>query len=328
MKVLITDHPWPDLDIERAILTAAGHELVAGPIEPLPRERIEALVAEHQPHAIMCCWAPVSELAIRTPADLRIVARLGVGLDNIAIAAATARGTWVTNVPDYCVEEVSDHAIAMLLAHWRGIVDFDRRVKRAEWDPASARLVRVRNMTVGIIGYGRIARLTARKLAQGFGVRVLVHSPTIRREHVIGTEVDAGVIAATLELIQHEADAIVLHLPLTPTTHHMIDDAFIDACHRRPMVINVSRGALVDNEALIRGLESGKLSCAALDVVEGEPQPPMSVVGRSDVVVTPHIAFSSDASLAELRRRASEEVVRVLAGEAPMHPCNAPGLGL
>ncbi len=324
MKVLITDHPWPELTIEQAICEAAGHELIAGPIEVQPAEAIEAFVAEHQPHAIMCCWAPVSARAIEAPRDLRVIGRLGVGLDNIAIPAASARGAWVTNVPDYCTEEVSDHVIAMLLAHWRGIVDFDRRAKQGEWNPASARLLRTRNMTVGIIGYGSIGKVTARKLSQGFGARVLATSPSLLDRFTIGTEIDPGVIAATTELIQLEADAIVLHLPLTQATQKMIDDTFIAGCKRKPLIINVSRGGLIDNDALVRGLDGGALSGAGLDVIEGEPSPPRALVERDDVIVTPHIAFSSDASLEELRRRCTEDIVRVLRGGAPLHPCNEP----
>ncbi len=324
MKVLITDHPWPDVAIEQAICEQAGHELIAGPIEALPRAEIDAFVAEHRPHAIMCCWATVSAQAIQSPPDLRVVARLGVGLDNIAIAAATERGAWVTNVPDYCVEEVSDHAIAMLLAHWRGLNDFDRQSKQGHWNSAAARLVRTRNMTVGIIGYGRIGRVTAHKLARGFGARVLAYSPSLLAEHVIGDELAPGVLVASVENIQSEADAIVLHLPLTEHNRHMIDAAFIAACRRKPMIVNVSRGGLIDNDALVRALDAGQLSGAGLDVVEGEPSPPLGVVGRPDVIATPHIAFTSDASLEELRRRCTEDVVRVLRGEAPLHPCNHP----
>jgi len=324
MKVLITDHPWPDLEIEQSICSSAGYELVAGPIEAASEQVINALVAEHDPNAIMCCWAPVSEQAIKSPHDLRVVARLGVGLDNIAIPAATARAAWVTNVPDYCVEEASDHAVAMLLSSWRGIQHFDRESKQGLWNSASARLSRVRNMTVGVIGYGGIGRVTARKLSQGFGARVLVSSPSLLRDHVIGSEVAPGVVVATTEVIQHEADAILLHLPLTEKTHHLVDDAFIAQCRRKPFLINVSRGGLIDNDALIRALDGGLLSGAGLDVVEGEPSPPLAVIGRADVIATPHIAFSSDASLAELRRRCTEDVVRVLRGESPLHPCNAP----
>jgi len=324
VKVLITDHPWPDVAIERAICERNGHELVAGPIEALPGSAIEALVAQHRPHAIMCCWAAVSAAAIQTPPDLRVVARLGVGLDNIAIPAATARGAWVTNVPDYCVEEVSDHVVAMLLSHWRGVTAFDRESKLGRWDPASARLVRTRNMTVGIIGYGRIGSATARKLSQGFGTRVLVNSPSLLREHRVGTEIASGISVASIEQIQQEADAIALHLPLTAATHHLVNDAFLAACRRKPILINVSRGGLIDSEALVRALDRGLLKAAALDVVEGEPTPPAAVVTRPDVIVTPHIAFSSDASLEELRQRCTEDVMRILRGEAPLHPCNAP----
>ena len=120
----------------------------------------------------MTCWAPVSAAAIQAPSGLRIVARLGVGLDNIAIDAASARGAWVTNVPDYCVEEVSDHALALLLAHFRGVAVLDRDTKALRWNPAGARLERVRDLTVGIVGFGRIGQATARKLA-AFGCTVL-----------------------------------------------------------------------------------------------------------------------------------------------------------
>jgi len=324
-KVVLTDHPWPDVAVEQAVFDAAGIELVAGPIEAPNAQAIEAIVAAHDPHAIICCWAQVSEQAIRLPSNLRIVARLGVGLDNIAISAATARGAWVTNVPDYCVEEVSDHAIATLLSHWRGVTAFDRDAKRGVWNPASANLKRTRNMTVGIVGYGRIGASTARKLSQGFGAKVLVTSPTLLVTHGSGSQLAPNVTVASIAAIQAQADAIILHLPLTSESQYLVDSTFLAALKRKPLLINVSRGGLIDNAALIHALDAGLLSAAALDVVEGEPNPPASVIGRADVIVTPHVAFSSDASLLELRQRCAEEVVRVLRGQAPHHPCNEPG---
>jgi D-3-phosphoglycerate dehydrogenase len=323
-KVVLTDHPWPDVTVEQAVLGAAGIELIAGPIEAPTAQAIEATIAQHNPHAIMCCWAQVSAAAIASPTNLRIVARIGVGLDNIVIPAATARGAWVTNVPDYCVEEVSDHAIALLLSHWRGVTAFDRDAKRGVWNPASANLKRTRNMTVGIIGYGRIGATTARKLAQGFGVKVLVTSPTLMVTQGSGSELAPNITVASIETIQAQADAIVLHLPLTGDSQHLINGAFVSALKSAPLLINVSRGGLVDNAALIHALDTGLLRGAALDVVEGEPSPPDEVIGRADVIVTPHVAFSSDASLLELRQRCSEEVVRVLRGQVPHHPCNEP----
>jgi D-3-phosphoglycerate dehydrogenase / 2-oxoglutarate reductase len=212
----------------------------------------------------------------------------------------------------------------MLLAHWRGIVHFDREAKRARWEPASARLTRTRNMTVGIVGYGRIGAKTARKVTQGFGARVLATSPSLLATQRPGEEVAPGVFIATLAGIQRDADAIVLHLPLHAASQHLIDDAFLQGCRRKPLLVNVSRGGLVDNDALVRALDAGLLGGAALDVVEGEPAPPQAVIGRRDVVVTPHIAFASAASLEELRRRCTEDVVRVLGGERPLHPCNVP----
>jgi D-3-phosphoglycerate dehydrogenase len=323
-KVVLTDHPWPDVAIEQSIFDAAGIELIAGPIETPTGAAVEAVVAQHRPQAIMCCWAPVSQQAIESAVDLKIVSRMGVGLDNVAVGAATKRGAWVTNVPDYCVEEVSDHVVAMLLSHWRGIVHFDNEAKSGNWKPASANLKRVRSMTVGIIGYGRIGQATARKLAQGFGTKVLAFSPTLLHLHSEGSLLSANITAASIATMQSNADAIVLQLPLTAENKHLIDARFLAALKRRPLIVNVSRGGLIDNTALIAALDAGRIAGAALDVIEGEPSPPMEVMARRDVIVTPHIAFSSDASLAELRRRCAEEVVRVLRGERPLHPCNAP----
>ncbi|MEI9964770.1 MAG: C-terminal binding protein [Caulobacteraceae bacterium] len=315
--VLITDYAWPDLDIEHAVLGAAGLDLVAGPAVPAPAEAIEALSRERQPAAIMTNWAEVSAAAIAAPADLRIVQRLGVGLDNIDVAAATARGAWVANVPDYCVEEVSDHAVGLMLAWARGIVAFDRAVKRGAWEPSSARLHRVADLTVGLFGFGRIGRRIAEKL-QPFGVRLLA---------VTRHPFDAGGVAVErvpLEAMLAAADAVIVNAPLNPDSHHLFDAARLGAMKPGAFLVNVSRGGIVDTPALIAALEAGHLSGAGLDVVEGEPDPPRALADRADVIITPHVAFSSAASLAELRRRACEEVVRVLRGEAPHNPCNRP----
>jgi D-3-phosphoglycerate dehydrogenase len=323
-RVVLTDHPWPGVEVETKILEAAGFELVAGPEQTPTAAEVEALVGANDPLAIMTCWAQVSAKAIASPKDLRVVGRMGVGLDNIVVPAVTARGGWVVNVPDYCVEEVSDHVVAMLLDAWRGITKFDLEVKHGRWQPATARLKRVANMTVGILGYGRIGGATARKLARGFGCRVLAMSRRLLSEQGAGHELEPGVTVATVEALQRECDAIVLNAPLTEDTRYIVNDAFLAACVRKPLIVNVSRGAMIDNAALVRALKSGQISGALLDVVEGEPNPPREVVDRSDVIVTPHIAFSSDASLLELRQRISEDIVRVLRGEAPRHPCNEP----
>ena len=313
--VLQTDFAWPDVEIERAVIEAAGHDLVTGSSVPPSTAAVEQLVEAARPDAIMTCWADVSARAISLPPALRIVQRIGVGLDNIDVAAATARGAWVANVPDYCVGEVADHAVALLLDWARGTVSFDRAVKSGTWDPSGARLRRVSDLAVGIIGYGRIGRATATRL-KAFGCRLLAAD-----RMPIG---DPGVEQRELDELLGAADVVIIHAPLTEATHHLLDAARLRAMRPGAFLINVSRGPIVDTEALIAALESGHLSGAGLDVVEGEPAPPRALVDRSDVIVTPHVGFSSDASLAELRRRAAEEVVRVLAGHAPVNPCNAP----
>jgi D-3-phosphoglycerate dehydrogenase len=315
-SVLLTDFAWPDDSVERQIIESAGFKLVSGPAKPSSAEEIEALVKQHQPSAILTCWAPVSAQAIAASEQLQIVARLGVGLDNIAVDAATQRGLWVTNVPDYCVEEVSDHAVGFAIAWTRGLVRFDRDVKNGSWNPASAKLRRLRNLTCGIVGYGRIGRRTAQKLS-AFNTRVLAYDPYPPKE-------ESKVEFVTLDQLLSQSDIVIVHAPLTEGTHHLINRSNLATVKHGALLINVSRGGVVDSDALIDALQSGRLDGVGLDVLESEPDVPAALLDHPGVMLTPHVAFSSDASLLELRRRASEEVVRVLKGEAPEQARNKP----
>ncbi|MFD3499376.1 C-terminal binding protein [Streptomyces sp. NPDC058678] len=314
--VLLTDYAWPDDSVERSVIEEAGHTLVTGPADPASAEAIEKLVAEHRPAGILTCWAPVSAGAIGTSPDLRIVARLGVGLDNIAVDTATERGVWVTNVPDYCVEEVSDHAVGMVLAWTRGLAVSDREVRAGRWDPAGARLRRLSTLTCGVVGYGRIGRATVRKLG-AFGSRILAHDPHPPKDA-------PGVEMVGLEELLRRSDVVILHVPLTPDTHHIIGAEQLELMAPGGLLVNVSRGGLVDTDAVVKALDSGHLDGAAFDVLETEPRVPAGLLDQPGALLTPHIAFSSDASVTELRRRAAEEVVRILAGETPAHACNSP----
>jgi D-3-phosphoglycerate dehydrogenase len=314
--VLMTDHPWADVDIERGLIEGAGYRLVTGGVQAGSPAEIESLVKDYDPVAILTCWAPVSERAIGIPSHLAIVARIGVGLDNIVVAAASRRGAWVTNVPDYCIAEVSDHALALLLAAVRGVAMLDRDVKSRGWHVPALVPRRLSELVVGVIGYGRIGRETVRKL-RVFGCRVLVSDPVAR-------DVEEGAEHVELRTLQQHSDAIILHAPLNEQTLGMVGESFLAACKKHPILVNVSRGGLIENNALTAALDSGTLRCAALDVVEGEPLPPLAVISRDDVIVTPHIGYLSDASLRELRQRACEEVARVLQGKPPKNPCNAP----
>ena len=253
--VLLTDYAWPDDSIERNIVEAAGMRLVSGPAKPLTADGIEALAREHQPSAILTCWAPVSAAAIAAAPELQIVARLGVGLDNIAVDAASARGIWVTNVPDYCVEEVSDHAVGFALAWTRGLVRFDREVRAGQWDPATARLRRLAELTCGIVGFGRIGRATARKLG-AFGCRLLAHDPYLSADA-------EGAQSVELDTLFSQSDIVIVHAPLTETTRHLVNRERLARMPHGGLLINVSRGGVVDTDAVIEALGSGQLSGAA-----------------------------------------------------------------
>ena len=314
--ILLTDYAWPDDSIERSVVEAAGFKLVTGPATPASAENIETLVRMHQPAGILTCWAEVSAGAIAASDPLRIVARLGVGLDNIAVGAATERGIWVTNVPDYCVEEVSDHALAFALAWTRGLVHFDREVRTGRWEPAGAKLRRLADLTCGIIGFGRIGRATARKFG-AFGCRLLANDPGAHGEV-------EGVSFVDLDALLDQSDIVVVHAPLLASTRHLINCDRLALMPRGSLLINVSRGGIVDTDAVSSALQSGHLSAVGLDVLESEPRVPASLLDQPGAMLTPHVAFSSDASLIELRRRAAEEVVRVLKGDAPNEPRNRP----
>lgn len=313
--VLLTDYAWPDPAIETRILEEAGLDVVCGPSKALPADAITRLAAQHKPDAIMTCWAEVSGEAIRACPALKIVQRIGVGLDNIDVAAAVAQGAIVTNVPDYCVEEVSDHAIGLILGWARGIVAFDRDTKRGRWDPTGAALRRVRDLTIGIAGFGRIGRRTAEKLVS-FDVNLLAldHDANL-------PDTTQHVRFVDWARLLSDSDVIVVHLPLLKITAGLFDARAFAAMRPGALLVNVARGGLVDNEALLAALDSGHLGGAALDVVDGEPTPPPELLAHVRVIATPHVAFSSTASLIELRRRSAEEVVRVLRGEPPQNLC-------
>jgi D-3-phosphoglycerate dehydrogenase / 2-oxoglutarate reductase len=312
--VLLTDYAWSDDTVERHIIESADMNLVTGPATPPPAPEIECLVREHKPSAIMTNWAIVSATAIAASPQLKIVARLGVGIDNIAVDEATKRGIWVTNVPDYSVEEVSDHAVGFVLAWTRGIVFFDREVRAGRWAPASANLRRLAALTCGIIGFGRIGRATARKLA-AFGCRLLIYDP-------VQSTSPSGAEFVELPRLFSESDIVIVHAPLTESTRHLINRERLALMRSGGLLINVSRGGVVDTAAVIEALRSGHLSAAGLDVLESEPEVPPELRVQSGAMLTPHVAFSSDASLLDLRKRAAEEVVRVLSGELPGYPCN------
>ncbi len=306
-RVLVTDYAWPDLEIERGILEPAGVDLV------LPRGRSEAELIEGASgvDAIMTNWATTSAAVIGAAPDCRIVARLGIGLDNIDVAYCTSRGIPVTNVPDYCVIEVAEHAMALLLALARNVAWYHQRTKQGTYLlQEGPPLRRIAGRTLGIVGFGKIGRALADR-ARAFGLRILA---TRRRLE----QAEPGVEFLPLDDLLAQSDFVSLHVPLTDETRGMISVERLARMKAGACLINTARGGVVDHDALARSLATGHLAGAALDVQTPEP-PDLSRAPYDDprVIVTPHAAFVSAESLADLRRRAATQVVERLAGRVP-----------
>jgi D-3-phosphoglycerate dehydrogenase len=309
--VLITDHPWPDLEIERAVLAEIGAEVVE-PAEPTPTA-IAALAP--QADAVGISWAPFpGELLERCP-RCRVVARYGVGLDNIPVATATRLGIPVTYVPDYCVPEVADHTLALILALLRDVPAFDRSLKAGDYDPNRFVPRRLGGLTLGVVGFGRLGRAVADR-AGAFGMTVVA---TSRSGNAHGREVRM----VSLDELLAASDVVSLHLPLGPDTRHLIDAERLARMRPTAFLINTSRGRLIDHAALLDALNAGRLAGAALDVFDPEPPPPGDpLVAHPQVIATPHVAFRSAEAVVELRTRASRQIADALSGRVPEHVVN------
>jgi D-3-phosphoglycerate dehydrogenase len=320
--VAVTDHVFTNLDQERAILAAEGHELR---FDRNAADVAEVAAAVAGADAVLNCYAPMPAAVIEGLDGAKIIARYGIGLDTIDLDAATARGIVVTNVPDYCIDEVSDHTLALILALSRGIALLDRRVRGGSWTPMDARpLHRTRGRVLGLVGFGRIAKAVAAK-ATALGFDVIASDPFLDDDAIR----DAGAEPASFDDVLARADVVSLHAPLTPESHHMIGADQLASMRPGAMLVNASRGGLVDSDAVRRALADDRLGGVALDVLEHEPpdaDDPLLHDGRA--IVTPHAAFYSEESLAELQRKAAEQVVAALAGAVPPYAVNAEALGL
>ncbi len=311
-KVLLTDYAWPDLEIERRILAEADAELIAARSDP---ESLAGLAVDAD--AIMTNWARVDERVLSAAAKCRIVARLGIGLDNIDVAFATRRGMIVTNVPDYCLIEVAEHALALLLALARKVGYYNAQAKaniyRLQSGPA---LRRIEAQTLGIVGFGRIAQKLAEKAAP-LGLRILATSRQ-RRDLPVGVE------WCELEDLLARSDYVSLHAPLNASTRHLIGKAQLARMKPTAYLINTARGGLIDTAALVDALANDRLAGAALDVQDPEP-PDLTKPPHNDprVIVTPHAAFVSVESLENLRNRASRQVADALSGKRPENVVNS-----
>lgn len=314
--VVVTDHVFPHLDAESKILAAEGHELRDAGGVRTPGE-VAAAVADAD--AILNCYVPIPAEVIRSLTRCRIIARYGIGLDTIDVPEATARGIVVTNVPDYCIDEVSDHALALILSLVRRVAILDRSVRAGGWDLAPARPIhRLRGRTLGLVGFGRIARRLAEKAAP-IGFRVVACDPFVPDDAMAS----AGVEAGDLDAVLTTSDVVSVHAPLTPESRHLIGSAELGKMKPGAFLVNTSRGPLIDLAALRDILDTGHLGGVALDVLETEPPEADDLLLRHpDVVVTPHAAFYSEEATVEQQRKAAEQVVAALDGEVPVYAVN------
>jgi len=312
--VAVADSVFPDLDPARAVLRGIDATLALAP-EPTPEAIVR--VAAHA-DALLVTYARITSDMIARMTRCRIISRFGIGVDNVDIPAATRAGIVVTKVPDYCMDEVSDHAMALLLGLARKIALANAQVHAGRWEmPAVVPIHRLRGSVLGLAGFGRIPQLVAPK-AKAFGMRVVAFDPYVSADVFARAGVERVDFADLLSV----SDYISIHTPLVPETHGLFDAEAFRRMKPTAYIINTARGAIVDERALAEALDAGRLAGAALDVMPKEPPVSSPLFGRANVIITPHTSFYSEESLVELQTKAAQEVVAVLTGQPPRNPVN------
>jgi len=311
-KVVITDYVWESLDVERETLAGLAD------IVPMKTKKPEEFLAEAADcDALLNTYAgPITAEAMARMPRCRIIARYGIGVDTIDLEAATRAGIIVTNNPTYCIEEVAEHTMALLLACARKVVVYDRLVRGGRWEvPPGKPMFRLAGRTLGLVGFGHIAREVAIRAA-AFGMKVLYADPFVREAKEPATK-------AELDELLRASDFVSVHPPLTPQTRGMIGDEAFAKMKPTAFLVNCARGPIVDTAALLRALDAGKIAGCALDTVDPEPLPEGHALrGRDNVIVTPHVAWYSEQALVGLQAGAPGEVRRVLRGEWPVNVVN------
>lgn len=316
--VTVSDSVFPNLDPARQVLATIGAELRMADT-PTPEGIVAAASSSD---ALLVTYAKITADMIRKMTKCRVISRFGIGVDNVDIDAATAAGIVVTKVPDYCIDEVSDHAMALLLAVVRKIPSSSARTHGGRWEmKAVVPIHRLRGSVLGLAGFGRIPQLVAPK-AQAFGMKVVAYDPFIPAD-VFSR---AGVEKVELPTLLATSDYISVHTPLTPETRNLFKRDTFGQMKRGAYIVNTARGPIIDEAALAEALDSGQIGGAALDVMTQEPPPPSPLFGRDNVIITPHTSFYSEESLVELQVKAAQEVVAVLSGKPPRNPVNPEAL--
>ncbi len=313
-KVVLTDYVSETLDIEHEMLGELA-DIVALQVKTPD----EFLAEAEDCDALLNTYAgPITAEAMARMPKCRIIARYGIGVDTIDLDAATEAGIIVTNNPTYCIEEVAEHSMALILASVRKVALFDRVVRDGRWElPPGKPIFRLSGSTLGLVGFGNIAREVAVRGA-AFGMRVLFADPFVEQG-----QFDAPGEKVELDQLLAEADVVSLHPPLVDQTRGMMNDDAFKRMKPTALVVNCSRGPIVDTDALVRALDAGEIGGCALDTTDPEPLPdPHPLRGRENVIINPHAAWYSEQALIGLQSGAPGEVRRVLTGEWPVHVVN------
>ncbi|MDI6771730.1 MAG: phosphoglycerate dehydrogenase [bacterium] len=301
-------------DAATTLLREAGCEIIPNPTDAtLTEEQLVGLVGDAD--AIIAGMELITERVLGAAPHLKIVARRGVGYETVDLDAATRRGIPVTITAGALTAAVADHTMALLLAVVRRIPSLDRGVKAGKWDRVPT--VDVGGKTLGILGFGAIGRAVARRAA-GFGMRLLA-TDAQPDEAAAAT---LGVTLTDLDTLLAESDFVTIHVPLTPQTRGMIGEAALRRMKPAAYLINTSRGAVLDEAALLTALREGRLAGAGLDVFRDEPVRDLSLAGLDQVVATPHVASHTAETLARMERSCAEAVLAALRGERPLHVVN------
>jgi len=311
--IAVTDSPFPSLDPALAALKRVDPELRTA--KSASAEDILAVARDAD--AVLVTYAKLPGELLKELKRCKVIGRFGLGVDNIDIPAAAQLGITVTYVPDYCLREVSDHAMALLLALARKVPFSNRLVQSGRWEvPPVVPLRRLEGQVLGLVGFGNLPRVLAPKAA-AFGLKVITYDPYVSADVVEAL----GVENASFEELLDRSDFVSVHAPLLPATRGLINAAAFARMKKGAFLVNTARGPLVDEAALVDALDSGHLAGAALDVLAVEPLAKDSpLVGRDNVILTPHTAFYSIEALEELQTKCASDVARVLLGEAPVYP--------
>lgn len=315
MKVVITDYQYDHIDTERAIIEGAGHSLFA--CQEKEPEKLIPLVEDAD--AVITQYADLNEAVIDKLRHCRLIIKYGIGVNNIDCKAAGRKGILVCNVPDYGVEEVSDHAVAMMLCLGKKLQLLQRSVREGRWGyQCVVPVKRFSECCAGLVGFGRIPRLVCQKL-KAFGMEVLVYDPYVEEDLVAAQ----GAEKVSLEELCTRGDFISVHCPLTESTKHLIGEKELALMKKNCVLVNTARGGIVDEKALVEALKSNRIAGAGLDVFEEEPiRKTHPLLSMDNVIATPHNAWYSETAISVLQTKVAQEVVNVLAGGEPFHCVN------